>query len=242
MALRDQPYLPLYIQDFLTDEKLIECSAEATGVYIRLMCILHKSEEYGKLLLKQKDKQSNKPVENFAVKISKQMPYPHDTVARSITELLDEHVLQIEGDYIIQKRMVADNALSLKRADAGRRGGEVAQAKLAAKPEANPEIESEIEIENDTVTEIETKSQKPKRGEKEPMPSIDEFVAYAIENKPTADPDHVRLKYMAWKEGGWAIDKKGKMTPILRWRATLLNTLPFINEKEYATPKPRFTQ
>ena len=24
MALRDQPYIPLYIQDFLTDEKLIE--------------------------------------------------------------------------------------------------------------------------------------------------------------------------------------------------------------------------
>ena len=43
MALRDQPYLPLYVQDFLTDEKLAECSAMATGVYIRLMCIMHKS-------------------------------------------------------------------------------------------------------------------------------------------------------------------------------------------------------
>lgn len=32
MALRDQPYLPLYVQDFLTDEKLRECSYEAEFV------------------------------------------------------------------------------------------------------------------------------------------------------------------------------------------------------------------
>ena len=59
MALRDQPYLPLYVQDFLTDEKLIECSASATGVYIRVMCIMHKSDPYGMILLKQKDKQTS---------------------------------------------------------------------------------------------------------------------------------------------------------------------------------------
>ena len=44
MALREQPYLPLYVQDFLTDEKLNECSAESTGVYIRLMCIMDKAQ------------------------------------------------------------------------------------------------------------------------------------------------------------------------------------------------------
>ena len=44
MALRDQPYIPLYVQDFMTDEKLSECSAESTGVYIRVMCIMHKSQ------------------------------------------------------------------------------------------------------------------------------------------------------------------------------------------------------
>ena len=58
MALRNSPYLPLYVQDFLTDEKLADCSANANGVYIRLMCILHKSEPYGKILLKQKYKQN----------------------------------------------------------------------------------------------------------------------------------------------------------------------------------------
>jgi len=57
MALRDQPYLPLYVQDYLTDEKLNECSPATQGVYIKLLCVLHKMEEYGTILLKQKRKQ-----------------------------------------------------------------------------------------------------------------------------------------------------------------------------------------
>lgn len=80
MALRDQPYLPLYIQDFLTDEKLIECSSSATGIYIRLMCIMHKSEEYGKILLRQKYKQNDNQIENFAKMLARQMPYSFDEI------------------------------------------------------------------------------------------------------------------------------------------------------------------
>ena len=58
MSLRNQPYFPLYVQDFLTDEKLNCCSASSQGVYIKIMCLLHKSEVYGELMLKQKDKQN----------------------------------------------------------------------------------------------------------------------------------------------------------------------------------------
>ena len=115
MALRNQPYFPLYIQDFLTDEKLIECSASATGVYIRLMCIMHKSDEYGKILLKQKDKQTDNQIINFALKLSKQMPYSEKTVTDALIELVEENVLNIEGDYLIQRRMVRDNDLSNTR-------------------------------------------------------------------------------------------------------------------------------
>ena len=62
MALRNNPYLPLYIQDFMTDEKLAECSPHATGVYIRIMCLLHKCEIYGKFLLNQNYKQSSNQI------------------------------------------------------------------------------------------------------------------------------------------------------------------------------------
>jgi len=155
MALRDQPYLPLYIQDFLTDEKLAECSSSSTGVYIRLMCLMHKSDDYGKILLKPKYKKSDKQVINFASQISKQMPYDFQTVTNALVELVDEKVLLIEGDVIIQKRMVKDNELSSKRSAAGKKGGDkslgkqeiFAQANAQAKVQANTEYENEDEIE-----------------------------------------------------------------------------------------------
>lgn len=155
MALRDQPYLPLYIQDFLTDEKLIECSALATGVYIRLMCLMHKSEEYGTILLKQKDKQTDKQIKNFALKIAKQLPYTIEIIIEGLTELINEKVLIIEGDFLKQKRMVKDNSISVKRATSGTSGGKKTQEKnktfaskfAKAKNKAN--TENEIEYVNE---------------------------------------------------------------------------------------------
>lgn len=155
MALRDQPYIPLYIQDFLTDEKLMECSAESTGVYIRLMCLMHKSEQYGTILLKQKDKQSEKQIKNFALKIAKSLPYNLDVIERSLNELICEKVLQIDGDLLSQKRMVKDNELSIVRASVGSKGGKKTQKKLKdlasnfAKPKSKANSENEIEYENE---------------------------------------------------------------------------------------------
>ncbi len=152
MALRDQPYLPLYIQDFMTDEKLIECSSSATGVYIRLMCIMHKSKEYGTILLKQKYKQSDKQSENFAYQLHRQMPYSINEIKSGLNELVSEEVLNIEGDKMIQSRMVKDNDISLKRSEAGKKGGEstqFAKAKTEASTPANPEDESDNKNDND---------------------------------------------------------------------------------------------
>ena len=151
MALRNQPYIPLFVQDFLTDEKLMECSAQATGVYIRVMCIMHKSDEYGTILLKQKDKQSDEQIINFALKLAKHMPYINPVIVESLRELVAEGVLIIEGDKLFQKRMVRDGIISDIRAKSGKKGGDknkFAQANIEAKVQANSEIEYEYEIEN----------------------------------------------------------------------------------------------
>lgn len=153
MALRDQPYLPLFVQDFMTDEKLIECSASATGIYIRLMCILHKQENYGQLLLKQKYKQNTKQILNFACQLATSMPYNSAEIEGGLMELLDEKVVKIDGDLLIQSRMVKDNDISTKRAAAGSSGGKktikkFAKAKHQAKVEAKPQANSEYEYEN----------------------------------------------------------------------------------------------
>lgn len=123
MALRDQPYLPLYVQDVLTDEKLIECSAEAHGIYFRLLCILHKQETYGVICLKQKYKQKPNQTINFADMLSKQMPFQAKQIEDAIQELLNEDVIQIEGDELFQKRMKKDGQISLLRTEVGKKGG-----------------------------------------------------------------------------------------------------------------------
>jgi len=179
MALRNQPYFPLYVQDFMTDEKLNECSAKANGVYIRLMCLMHKSEEYGTILLKQKYKQNFNFAENlptdlpqqnwqqipfFAEQLSKQMPFSIEEISSGLEELLREKVVQIEGDILFQKRMVKDGILSDKRASAGLKGAKktnskhqkenfadnFAAANSSANNAANPENEIEIESEIET--------------------------------------------------------------------------------------------
>ena len=135
MALRNQPYLPLYVDDYLTDEKLNMCSPESQGVYIKILCIMHKSEEYGKVLLKQKDKQKDKQILNFAYKLARLLPFTETVILPALTELLDESVLYIEEDSLCQKRMIKDEKTSIARSLAGFKGGkqtQFAKAKLKA--------------------------------------------------------------------------------------------------------------
>src|SRR4051812_12152444 len=143
MALRNQPYLPLYVQDYLTDENLRECEPASVGVYSFMLCVLHKTESYGTIVLKQKDKQSDKQILNFANKFSKHLPYSSEVIAAAITDLLDNNVIEITGDILLQKRMVSDNDLSVKRSGSGKKGGEATQERIKnfakGKGEANSE-------------------------------------------------------------------------------------------------------
>lgn len=146
MARKDLPYLPLYVQDFLTDEKLMECSASATGVYVRIMCVLHKCIPYGKLLLRQKDKQNEQQINNFATKLAKYLPYDMLVIESGLNELIAEDVMQIEGDYLVQKRMVNDGILSAIRSESGKKGGGAQHNLGTAKPLANNQANTENDI------------------------------------------------------------------------------------------------
>lgn len=151
MARKDQPYLPLFVQDFATDEKLMECSASATGVYIRIMCVLHKSQPYGGILLRQKHRQTDQQISNFAALFAKHLPYDLPTICAGLEELISEGCLQIDGDFLFQKRMFEDGQLSEKRSKSGKLGAEVTNKNInnfaEAKTSANQPANSEIEIE-----------------------------------------------------------------------------------------------
>jgi hypothetical protein len=156
----------------MTDERLIECSASATGVYIRIMCILHKSEPYGGILLKQNDKQNDKQILNFASKLLKFLPYNFDEILFSLQELLDNNVLKIDGDMLYQGRMLRDGKLSDIRAVTGSKGGKKTQKNIKkntenfalnfakAKTQANSDIDIDIDNDNDINNKIKEKKVK----------------------------------------------------------------------------------
>lgn len=178
MALRDQPYIPLYIQDIMTDEKLNECSAATHGIYIKgIMCLMHKSETYGKILLKQKYKQNKSKCLDFACQLVKHLPYKIEEIEKAIEDLINENVCYFEDDFLCQKRMIKDNDLSLKRSRAGKKGGKSTQLNTnfaKAKPQANSE--NEIAIENENENTIIDKGENEKKIPENKNYPIDELV------------------------------------------------------------------
>ena len=61
------------------------------------------------------------------------------------------------------------------------------------------------------------------------IPSIEEFIAYAVSNVSDINTEEVRLKYQSWKVNNWCTNVKGKEKPIKNWKSTLLNTLPYLS-------------
>lgn len=220
MALRNQPYLPLYVNDFLSDEKLRKCSPASYGVYILLMCLMHKSDEYGKILLKEKFKRSANQIQNFSKFLSKDMPFSDRQIATALRELLDENVLILDGDCLVQKRMVRDGSLSDIRASAGKNGGKIsattknicsdlASPFAQAKPQANAINEIETINESDIDNKKEGAGRKPFV-----KPTLEEVTQYCQERNKGVNPN----KWLSYYEAnGWKVGKN----PMKDWKAAV---------------------
>jgi hypothetical protein len=217
MALTDQPYLPLYVDDWMNNNKLKTCSPGAHGLMISIMCIMHKEESYGKLLLKQKFKQNSKQkskqssqqsteqIKNFACQLAKLCAFDLLEIEMLLTELLDEKVLEIDGDFLICKRMVRDAEISTVRRKAGEGGGKKSSTKKSeknktfaiAKVQANAVNGIVIENENVITNDIE---EKEKGGVEEKENTVletfkdfyQEFILQKTQAKPKWDGEQVK--------------------------------------------------
>jgi hypothetical protein len=159
MALRNQPYLPLYVNDFMNDEKLKPCSAESIGVYIRLMCLLHKCEEYGSITFDALDERTSDICYDFATKLLPHLLYKHDVIIRGLHELITRKVLTLDGECLYQKRMLRDGKLSEIRAASGSAGGtakaeksSITHSKHCSKILANSDIVTDTDTDTDAVS------------------------------------------------------------------------------------------
>jgi uncharacterized protein YdaU (DUF1376 family) len=219
MALRDQPYIPLYVQDFMTDEKLIECSASATGVYIRIMCLMHKIERYGTILLLQKDYQTDNNISNFAKKLVKYLPYSEKVIEDGLIELIEEGVLQIDGNILSQKRMIRDNELSIKRSESGKNGMKKRYGKKNDDFVITKQLTKYI-TKGVTNTEYENENKrKGGVGEKQfKKPTLEEVKQYFHENGYSEQSAITAFEY--YEAGGW-IDARGKK--VRNWKQKMIS-------------------
>jgi hypothetical protein len=80
-----------------------------------------------------------------------------------------------------------------------------------------------------------TPNKNDKKENNNTIPEFSEFLAYALEKKPKVSQIDLRLKYDSWKESDWSTNRNGKLHPITNWKTTLLNTLPYLKEINFAT-------
>lgn len=246
MALRDQPYIPLYVKDFTSDEKLRMCSPAAVGVYIFLMCVLHREKDYGKLQLRSEFVYTNSdtkaiqtPIQNlngkenlyfaFAENLAKQMPFKVEVIKLALLELDYYGVIRLEGETLIQPRMVRDGELSeTRRKSVRKRWSEEDNTeetenfvytkddtKGGTKEDTN--IHTNAEYENANENNINSSEEKEVKGKRKPAfqpPTLEAVMEYAKERGNKIDP----IAFFDFYEAnGWVQGKQGK--PLKDWKA-----------------------
>jgi len=82
--------------------------------------------------------------------------------------------------------------------------------------------------EGNAIKERKGKEIKEKKEEEEPPPSFEDFKTYALENNADIDLLALELKYKSWVENKW---RDGNNKKILNWKSKLLNTIPYIKNK-----------
>lgn len=97
--------------------------------------------------------------------------------------------------------------------------------------EANKQLTNNQQTTNKQLTTIE--EYKEIKEKKNNIPAFDEFLEYALENKPNIDIEKVKFKYEAWKLNGWKKQNGNKLQEIKNWKSTLLNTIPYLGETKY---------
>jgi hypothetical protein len=97
------------------------------------------------------------------------------------------------------------------------------------------------EITNDEPTNnqrITTNKNVNKEKKEIQIPTLEDFINYAVSKIYNINKDDVSLKYMSWLENDWSTNVNGKQRKITNWKSTLLNTLPYIRKDELKTYKP----
>jgi len=97
-----------------------------------------------------------------------------------------------------------------------------AEARWAKHREANGEANGEAIKKGIAI-------RKDKKRKDNIIPVFEEFLSYALQNKPNVNQIDLKFKYDSWIANDW---KNGNDKKINNWKSALLNTLPYIKEND----------
>ena len=98
-------FIPFWPQDFTDDEALNECSLEARGLWVYMLCMAHKGEPYGHLTVNERPATVGQ--------IAKKSGIPPKKCEKLLSELETHRVFSRTDDGVIySRRMVRDHRKS----------------------------------------------------------------------------------------------------------------------------------
>ena len=150
-----RPSFQFYPADWRTDSSLKVCSLSARGLWVEMLCLMHElgqqeGSRYGYLELRGK-KLTNQ-------QLSRLVGVPEESLNVLLEELEEAGVFSLDDKQtIFSRRLLRDESLKQKRAEAGSKGGSKSKAKakqnnvpsrVGARTEDEDEVEEEVEEEN----------------------------------------------------------------------------------------------
>ena len=153
---KKQPWFKFHTTDWLGDEKLSCCSLAAQGLWIRMLCFMHKGDPYGHLKLGNLVIQEDKLSVILGVKL--------DEFQKAFKELKETKVVEKTEDGIwFSRRMVRDHENRLKKAQNGRKGGN--PQLVLDNQEDNHEVNQDVNREvKPRIPESQKKKKNPESG------------------------------------------------------------------------------
>jgi hypothetical protein len=110
------PYIQFYPADWRKDPGVQSLSFHDRGVWFEILCLMHESEQRGKLLL------NGKPMPEEA--LARLLGLDKQNLTKTLTTLVDYGVVSRDGDGALNnRRMVRDDELRKIRQEAGKLGG-----------------------------------------------------------------------------------------------------------------------
>lgn len=194
--------------------KIQRCPEITQARFIRLCCLYW-------------NKETNVSIKDAEIEIDKE--HLEILINKSIIKVDDEHIfIDFLDD---QYKSILETSKKAKKA-VEKRWSKVKNSNTSVIQNNTNVLQNDTNVllmNNDSNTD---KIRKDKIREDKTIPSIDEFVAYAISLKPNVNTEQVKFKYNAWLVNDWKVNRKGKDVDIKNWKTTLSNTMQYFDEKQ----------